>query len=184
MNDKNMPRWFKTIHKNGLKGYLSSGLVVVMLLMWGRLLLKEVPRVSTAEPTSSIQSDANAQDSLKTSGTKLEQVFLTEIPLSERDPFDFDPSPYNRTQLPVFQDVGLRHSNKSPDSDAVVVDLRRALARLNIQSIVSGNPPRVMIDGRVLKPGDSIEGFKIANINYANRTVDFEREGHTLRLKP
>lgn len=184
MNNKNIPRWLKTIHKNGLKGYLSSGLIVVMLLMWGRLLLKEVPRVSTAEPTGAVQSDTSATNGLKAGDTKPEQVFLTEIPLSERDPFDFDPSPYNRTELPVFQDVGLRQQNESPDSEAVVVDLRRALARLNIQSIVGGNPPRVMIDGRVLRPGDSIEGFQIVSINYSNRTVDFERAGHTLRLKP
>jgi len=167
----------------GLKGNACAALITVMLLMWGRLLLKEVPRVSSADPIP-IQQPTAPQPATELTEENQAVVDISGITPLSRDLFDFDPSPYNRTQLPDFPNEQLRPEPESPDSEADVALLRKQVNRLQLQSLMGGNPPVVMIDGRVLTTGDSVNGFQISAIDFSQGTVDFTQDGHTFRLKP
>ena len=82
----------------GLKGNACAALITVMLLMWGRLLLKEVPRVSSADPIP-IQQPTAPQPATELTEENQAVVDISGITPLSRDLFDFDPSPYNRCLL-------------------------------------------------------------------------------------
>ena len=172
--------------------YVATTLVALMMLMWGRLLLRQIPRTSVAAPSAGqIAKSENANEAggkgrseNSTRRSRMSVYVLNQRPSGLRDPFDFDDSPYRRTILPTFAPDPLRPDAEGPDSLAERGQLLAELERIAVQSIVSGTPPLVMIDGRVLSTGDEVEGFVISRISYAERIVEFRKSNLTFRVQP
>jgi hypothetical protein len=52
---------------------------------------------------------------------------------------------------------------------------------LRLQSVIQGASPAIVINGEVLRVGDSIEGFEIVSIN--DSSAKLTRDGLTFLLK-
>jgi hypothetical protein len=151
------------------------------MLLWGRLLLQGVPKTATAKPIAQsvvAETQAVVASDSKPAGA----VVRLAIPAGVgRDLFSVDPSPYNRTAMtPMVQVVRKSDPQVSDDSIRSAVIMQSA-GGLVLQSIVTGENPRVVINGVLLAPGQSIEGFTLVKVD--DRTVWLENQGIVIRLR-
>jgi hypothetical protein len=162
--------------------------VAVGLLLWGRLiLLEDVPKIATADdPVAPGQNDESAtplEGAASTSAAPLLPVLPSvEVSLSEDLPLDLFAFRHDRYKpLPQEDSVdpGVQSDGKPDDErKRELVDLARSL---RLQSVIQGSAPAIVINGEVLRVGDSIEGFEIVSFN--ERSAKMTREGLTFLLK-
>ncbi|QQE13278.1 hypothetical protein JD969_07420 [Planctomycetota bacterium] len=156
------------------------GLSVLGLLLWGRLLLKEVPHTATAKPSEALQVDASHEDAKM---DKHEVIKTVEVDLPNRinrNLFHFDNSRYRRT---VSSDNIGEKGKLGKDEDDVVIriaEVRIAASRLELSSVVTGDQSRAVINGIVVVPGEKIAGFELRKVY--ERTVVLARDGVLVRL--
>jgi hypothetical protein len=141
------------------------GLFAVAMLMWGRLLLERVPRTATAEPTLAVVSASPGETAAD--GTVIRPVIWVDPtdPL-HRDLFLLNPAEYVR--VAVAEDTTVRvakSDHESVDEIRVAEAVREAASRLTLQSIIQGARPRAMINGQLLAPGQTVEGFVVTRID-------------------
>lgn len=166
-----------------LKGSpFKSGAVAILLatglLLWGRLLLKEVPRTASAWQAASAVAEndtTNTRSNTRSDGG----VALAPPPPLTRDLFELDPSRYRRTQLEKESPTGEKLGELSPE-DSIREAVVSAARELTVHSVVEGEEPIVFINRKVLRAGDIIEGFTVLKIE--PRSVILEREGIRVRL--
>lgn len=161
------------------KAGLVLGLLAVGLLLWGRLLLKQVPRTATADPNQK-QSAVDASQKRSTI-TQTEKV--VELALSEnfgRDLFSFHPEGYTRlTDVPITES-GTDDSDVTAQKQARIEAVRIAARRLSLQSVVQGEQPRAFINGQLIAPGQTVEGFLLKQVT--DRYAVLEMNGVEIRL--
>ncbi|MCC6682728.1 MAG: hypothetical protein IT445_17645 [Phycisphaeraceae bacterium] len=164
------------------------GVIVLLLffglLLWGRLLLKDVPRTATADPKPKVAaapSDKSRPAAGKTS--RVEIVRIHSDRQLKRDLFLFDPNRYRRTIGTGETEnlLKLGNSDREPTDDLLgLTEMLNMARRLDLRSVVTGRMPRAVIDDRLLAPGDWIEGFELLEI--VDRYVLLERNGVVIRL--
>jgi hypothetical protein len=151
-------------------------LFAIGLLLWGRLLLKEPPRVATANPPvagASVVPQAPHDQ-------RLPIVRVQLRPDLERDLFEFVPDRYRPTAriAPVAEPAKSRVTPVDDAKDAR--NVVEAARRLDLQSVISGSEPHAMINDQMVKPGDGIEGFSVVAVE--QRSVILERDGIMIRI--
>ena len=155
-------------------------LSVLGLLLWGRLLLKEVPQTATAKPAESLQilDPDDAERQAHNIERKTVEVYLpNEI---NRNLFHFDNSRYRRT---VSSDNIGEKGKLGKDEDDVatrIAEVRIAASRLELNSVVTGDESRAVINGIVVVPGEKIAGFELRKVS--ERTVVLAKDGILVRL--
>jgi len=169
------------------KAGLVLSLLAMGLLLWGRLLLKEVPRVATADPEAEAQAasdggegsgdDADSQARVE----RTERVRIDPPRSLPRDLFVFDPNPYRRTGSPDSPSRPEKSDREADEQEIRVAAARDAAAGLILSSVMRGPRPRAVINGRVLAEGQSIEGFVVRQIG--QRHALLERDGLVVRLR-
>ncbi|MEM1027096.1 MAG: hypothetical protein AAGJ38_03345 [Planctomycetota bacterium] len=147
------------------------------LLLWGRLLLKDVPRTASADDPVAVASVVG-----KTRATQAETsntLKLAEPPPLARDLFGLDPTRYRRT--PDQEDQG-GEAKPTPygTEDTLQAAVVSAARQLRMTSFIEGEDPVVMINNRPLRRGDTIEGFTV--IGFQGRSVVVEKQGVKVRL--
>jgi len=160
-------------------------LAVFGLLLWGRLLLRDVPRTATAQPKSKVsaRSSDNAAIATPARPHKVEVVRINADRRVSRDLFRFDPNRYNRTLLSpdsgnLFESGNSGHE---PSDDLPGVgETLDAARRLELRSVVTGSSPRAVINNALVAPGERIEGFELLQV--VDRFVYLERNGIVIRL--
>lgn len=85
-------------------------LVVVIPLLWGRLMLKQVPRMAVATPATRVPADAPLGGWVKTAG-HLQAVYVDLPEKLNRDLFAVDLSLYQCVERPFLDGVQLEKSN-------------------------------------------------------------------------
>lgn len=178
--------WHKT--RKELHNPKKLGALVILLalglLLWGRLLLKQVPRTATAEPVPVQISDATADLMQIQTGSATADAFA-EMQLSQtltRDLFAVDRGQYR--QIENFHNTSAQQPKSGVDlSDEFLrsADVRNAAAKLTLQSVMMGEQPRAMINGRLLGLNEEFEGFTL--IEVSERHVLLESKGIIIRLK-
>ncbi len=152
------------------------GLVTLMMLMWGRLLLKQVPQTTVADDALvAVQP-----------GPRQAAEPVVEIDLSEElssDLFGFSANRYRRTADNENEGGESQFDATNPDEAERMESARQDAEQLRLQSIVSGPPPMVMIDGHVLREGDTIEGFTVTSIDAETWSVVLSRDGYLIRVR-
>lgn len=158
------------------------GLLCVAMLLWGRLLLKDVPRSAVADPSTSQASaagpDKKPAEATGTPQNRLADRRVVQVNLYEqvtRDPFAFDPTRFPRigdedqtaavrTKLveEPTDDEQQRQSHKA---------IELAARRLNLESTLLGAQSRAMINGQLLSVGESIQGFELIEVRSRQVTV-------------
>ena len=184
---KKLNRMWRQVTADKKKFGMLVTMMAVGLLLWGRLiLLEDVPKIATADdptaPTQAEQSpDGQAQQSMNTSPI-LPTLPSVEVALSEGLTLNLFAFRHNRYKpLPIEDSVGhgvQSTGNAADDRKRELVELARSL---RLQSVIQGNSPAIVINGEVLRVGDSIEGFEIVSFN--ERSVRLTRDGLTFLLK-
>ncbi len=161
---------------------VKTGVIALLLasglLLWGRLLLKEVPRTASADDPIGVRlsafGEAGKSESALSNALKLEEPG----PLA-RDLFGLDPNRYRRTaeQQEQASEAKLDHLGTEDTLRAAVVSAAR---QLRMTSVLEGEEPVVMINNRPLRRGDTIAGFTV--LAFEGRSVVLEKQGVKVRL--
>jgi len=160
------------------KASLVLGLMAIMLLMWGRLMLKQVPRTAVAEPAAQAAVAETIKPAVKSSWAP--PVVNVDLPNAfTRDLFAVDTSRYMRN---LKNEVApLAKSDPQPSDELLETTMvRKAAAGLALQTTMLGEKPRAMIDGQVLEVGQTIRGFTLKSVQA--RSVVMEMNGIEVHL--
>ncbi len=168
--------YVRELRRSPLKGGTIAVLLAVGLLLWGRLLLKEVPRTASAW-RASVAVDDGAFDL----GARPEKrpIELTDPGPPARDIFAIDPSHYRRTSS--WRDEADREkSGRWGTENGVQAAVVSAAGKLRLTSVIEGEDPVVIINNQLLRAGDTIEGFTVVRLE--RRAVILESQGVKVRL--
>jgi hypothetical protein len=155
------------------KASLMLGLVAVLLLMWGRLMLKQVPRQAVAEPAATAAVSVTRAWAPKV-------VEFTPPESWSRDLFVVDTGRYARNPKNEVKPVAKSDPQPSDELlESTVV--KKAAAGLTLQTtMLGGDKPRAMIDGQVIEQGQQIRGFTLKKVE--SRWVVLEMNGIEVEL--
>jgi len=165
------------------KAYMVSGLMAVMLLLWGRLILKEVPRTASASPaktTASVKKTAKATAVSQVVSLRRPAVYLDLPATPARDLFVMDRSLYPQSSSDEPQVVP-KSGAESADDTGVLEALTKSLRGLTLQTTVLGASPRAVINGKVVRPGEVVNGLTLSQVH--PRYVVLEKDGRRLKLE-
>lgn len=161
-------------------------MVAVGLLLWGRLiLLEDVPKIATADPNAT--SQGNAKDDAPApagavDGPVLPPLEKVSVQLSEDLPLNLFAFRHNRYKpLPDEESGGSDAQLTGSTDDERKQELVELARSLRLQSVIQGGSPAIVINGEVLRVGDSIEGFELVSFN--ERSAKLTRDGLTFLLK-
>lgn len=159
---------------------LMASLAAVMLLLWGRLLLKQVPRTAVADPAASTAAAQTANGSSSQSAAEFvmgPSVYVNLPSVVKRDLFQFDRSRFSKLE----PDPGTSVPEKSPADSSeeqkrkLIEDIRQWVDTLVYQGGIMGEKPQAMINNKIYKQGEKINGFTITKV--MPRQVVMERDG-------
>lgn len=162
--------------------------LAVGLLLWGRLiLLEKVPRHATADPGAqpapqATQASPQPVEDL-TAAPVLPPLEEVRVDLSDRLTLDLFAFRHNRYRLLPLEKTGDLDIQTDNQGDDVKVRLAALVRDLRLQSVIRGASPklsRIVINGKVLRVGDSIEGFEI--VSFDERSAKVTRGGLTFTL--
>ncbi len=161
------------------RGLLALGLIAVALLLWGRLILKNAPRTALADPKE-------GQVALQTLPTRQAAALTREVHLQlpkggKRDLFAMAEHRFARTEMSPESAQTAKSVGETSDSDVRTRAVQQAAMALRLQTTILGTPPRAMIDGQLLGPGETIKGFEIVEIQ--QREVVLQKDGIQVRLE-
>ncbi|MBL4702176.1 MAG: hypothetical protein JKX85_13060 [Phycisphaeraceae bacterium] len=182
-----MNLWFKQqkqlLLQDKKKLALIVGLFCVMLLLWGRLILKEVPRTAVANPAPSSAAAVSLTEStdavkriLLSSQKPVVPVKLPDI--SKRDLFALDLTDY---PTEAVETPKKRPVDRKPQGDKIENELKGMVGRIRLESTVLGSRPCAVINGQIVVVGQSIEGLILKEVQ--NRQVLLEYRGRMVRLR-
>lgn len=161
-------------------------MLAVGLLLWGRLiLLEDVPKIATADPNAPAQSgqapDTPGDEAVE-SAPVLPPLPSVEVALSEDLTLDLFTFRHNRYKpLPAEESAGNGEQLAGLTAEELKRELVELARSLRLQSVIQGNSPAIVINGEVLRVGDSIEGFELVSFN--ERSAKLNRDGLTFLLK-
>jgi len=153
------------------------GLAAVGMLLWGRLLLKQVPQSASADDKPAWLVEAEAEADSVQSPKRI--VSLVKPSLLERDPFRLDPNHYLRSLSEEDLVNGAKLEEGLTD-EAKRMAVVESAAELELQSITQGDVPAAFINGRLVRIGGSINGFVLLTCD--ERSAVLEKHGVRIRL--
>ena len=156
-----------------------SILCAVGLLMWGRLLLKEVPRSAVATLEEAVASDVTSESEKNITPINLRLVKVDVPQTLVRDLFTTDVSGYPRAEREEESKDQAKSASYPADESPRADVVKQARQELSLQSIIMGEKPYAMLNGQLLTTGQPILGFRIVEI--ADRYVVVEK--NTVRIK-
>jgi hypothetical protein len=148
-------------------------LVAVGLLLWGRLLwTQQVPRVVMAHPEEASGLAPGSEGSAPANAPAPRATVYVDLPTDlARDLFAAAEAPAPLTPEPDKSGPQVADDNQQTTPTA---------KGLVLQTTILGTPPRALINGRLLVPGDRINGFTLRRI--LRREVVLEMNGIEVRL--
>ncbi|MEX1016467.1 MAG: hypothetical protein WD534_09760 [Phycisphaeraceae bacterium] len=171
--------------KHDRKLAIMAGLLVVALLLWGRLLLQS-PLPQTATATANVAARAQPATPLPALevGPQARAVVQVDLPdYLTRDLFNF-PAEEHAWAVPKNVEPEANEEKSEPqrsDDQLRSATVRKAAEDLQLRSVMMGESPSAVINGRVLRPGQQIQGFTLLEVS--ERHVLLERHGVIVRLK-
>ena len=149
----------------------------VVLLLWGRLMLKQVPKTAMARPEPTARATVTVPDPVVVPQKSAQDrpVVHVELPTRlARDLFWLEVANRQDTQV-----------QKSPveQADEVTTEemVARAKALLELQSTIVGTRARALINGVLVSKGQKIQGFTLVEV--LDRKVVLEMNGIQVELE-
>jgi len=163
------------------------GLLAVGLLLWGRLLLKDVPKTATASPPVAASAPASGGASPARAGadqpedTRYAMTVVMDIPSElPRDVFAMNTAGYRRVKTVATQKYEPKAPPQTTDMAFRRAQVREAALDLRLEGVIVGEQPAVIINGQLFQQGQTVEGFVIEKIG--DRNVVLEMDGVLIRL--
>jgi hypothetical protein len=159
---------------------LMLALLCLGLLLWGRLLIKDVPRTAEADglAVASTVAVTPVTSTKEQTVRPLVEVSLTRQP--HRDPFEINEEGYEKVERPKVVVAAPKSEPKQADEPDIKSLVNKAAANLKLQSVMLGDKPRALINGELVSPGQRIDGFEVKQIR--NRQVTLEKSGIVIVL--
>lgn len=183
---KKMKRLWRQLTADKKKFGLMVTVMAVGLLLWGRLiLLEKVPRIATADPGAQAAAQALQTDpqSPATPTPGLSPLPEVRAELGDRLSLNLFAFRHDRYKLRPVTDSGQGDVQSGNDADDEQMRRRRLTeeaSALRLQSVIQGARPLIVINGQVLRVGDSIEGFEI--VSFTERSAKLTRDGLNFTL--
>ena len=186
---RKLNRMWRQVTADKKKFGILCTMMAVGLLLWGRLiLLEDVPKIATADPNAQQQNAAD-QNQPEGQATAEKAPVLPPLPvvqasLSEDltlNLFAFRHNRYKPLPSDESDGTGVQSSHTADDKEERKRELVEMARGLRLQSVIQGKSPAIVINGEVLRVGDSIEGFELVSFN--DRSAKVTREGLTFLLK-
>jgi hypothetical protein len=161
-----------------------AGMSVFGLLLWGRLLLKDPPRVATAEPGTPAAAEVSSTAASGTSSTTGSSVAVIQegpeirVTVPREGPRDLFRLP-QVAQSPEPDEAAPQSRPESTDTPRRI-RVRDLASGLRLQAVMLGREPRAVINGSTLREGQSVEGFRLLRVE--RRHVDLDMDGVVVRL--
>lgn len=182
---KKLYRFWRQVTADKKKFGLLVTTVAVGLLLWGRLILIEkVPRIATADPSA---LSAQALDEHAEGGegpmSLLKPLPEVRVDLSDRlsqDLFAFRHNQYKPLPEEIIDPRDVDHPSDVVDEQVRRRELEEMAKNFRLQSVIQGAVPIVVINGKVLRVGETIEGFEVTALG--TRSARVTREGLTFIL--
>lgn len=180
-----MKQQYNVLMQDKKKVALMAGLACVMLLLWGRLILKQVPRtaVATPAPSATSASASPATDALRRKVIAIDKpiVEVALPPVSKRDLFALDLTDYPVEEAPVERTNEDSIKNATP---VIAADeqLKAMVGRFQLQSTVLGARPCAVINGQIVQVGQTIEGLILKEVKNRQVILDFNGQLVSLRM--
>ncbi len=179
-------RWRHLAQTEGKRLWIVAALLVVGVLLWGRLIiLEKIPRTGYAEP----EAGGTASGEEETGKAMLPPAIQTvELPsLIQREAFTY--TDQFHTGLGISNDVTVADVTESaPEADEVVQLLptleevsQEAQTKLRLESVLLGESPLAIVNGRVCRVGSRLDGFTVIAIGSDSITVS--RHGFEIELR-
>lgn len=136
---------------------------LIGLLMWGRLLLKKVPRTAVANPDAVATVKLN--DALFGEYGKPMRVVYLEFPaVSDRNLFQLDDSGYERLKGEQVEVAPQKIEPQITDVE-IRMELQAQLSSLKLQTTLMSQQPQALINSKLFGLGGKpIQGFVISKI--------------------
>jgi len=149
-------------------------LLVVAVVLWLRMSFSQSPQ-SVSASSGDVTATASAARPAPQTLLIDEHVAVELTDTLERDLFAMNASfftPINHGD----SEEGEEKSGPEPSDDMTrSLSVRTEAAELELDTTMTGAKPRAMINGVLLKPGDTVEGFKLLRI--LHRKVVVEKDG-------
>lgn len=149
--------------------------LVLAMLLWGRLLLKNIPRTAVARPDTVAATRPAPAPQPPPAPIRLD--WPTTL---NRDPFTLPWSTASSSLRENFPSQPAKSASVQADNTERTGPRPRSMAPLRLETTILGPVPRAVIDGRLVAPGDRIQGWTVREIH--PRHVTLEKDGQTLRL--
>ncbi len=154
------------------------GLGLVGAVVWGPMIVPSGPRRAAGQSAQSSRSASAAGQGHSTPSAKGQAAIdvVWPAPLG-RDPFAFDAAPYKRK--PTKQPAVTVDETPEPEPEPTIdsQDVRDTLA---LEGTILGVHPRALINGKLYKLGQIVEGFEIKGIG--DRRVTVHKNGVDVKL--
>lgn len=184
---KKLNRAWRQVTADKKKFGILVTMVMVGLLLWGRLiLLEDVPKIATADdpntPAQAGETPADPANLSNEAAPVLPPLPSVTVALSEDLTLNLFAFRHNRYKpLPAEESEGNGSQLAGSTAEERKQELVELARSLRLQSVVQGESPAIVINGEVLRVGDSIEGFEIVSINKSSAKLT--RDGLTFLLK-
>ena len=155
------------------------GLIAVGMLLWGRLLLKQVPQTASADDKPAWLAEVEAEVQGQVIGPRGAALVLTIPVAPSRDPFLLDSNRYKRALLDDNLINGAKLDEELTD-DAKRERVVEEAHQLRLQSITMGDVPAAFINGRLIRINGSIDGFELLTCD--ERSAVLVKHGIKVRL--
>ncbi len=154
-----------------------AALLGVALLMWGRLLLKDVPRSVVADPKE--KESSIAQFVLP----KRAVVYVDLPDQAARDPFAMDPAAFGQVEKPKTV-IATPNSVPEKSEEEKRAAVESALKGLKLRSTILGAQPHALINDRILTlGGEPVPSFTITKITERSVTLEHAETKYEFELK-
>lgn len=177
MNEDMQRLWIR-MTSDRRKFSIMCGLAVVGLLLWARLLLlNDVPRTGLADPIGSASTattpTSETNEAKKQDRPSIESapvVYLDASTRLARNFFKVPEAMFPQTeQAAPVHDTAPKSQTDTPE-DSVEAERQRVgaieaeAAKLRLGSLILGAAPAAVINGRVVREGGHIDGFRLERV--------------------
>jgi len=174
----------QAIRRDPKRFSLLGGLLVIMLFLWGRMLFSG-PASATAIRRSVVAITDSPQPTVRVAASNPVLDWLAQPKKAvQRNLFAVNLDYFSRAgdkTKPVDPDPGQAVPDDADHEQQILLEnLRQQSAKLKLESTMMGSTPRAMVNGVLVREGDTVEGFVVVKIQSQQITV--EQDGVTLQV--
>jgi hypothetical protein len=173
-------KFLEDVKRDKKRAALLGVLVLVAGIVIARQFLSQTPQPASAASVSQAYQPRPAVQADATGAPKVAKPFVRVDKKISRDIFAPNTDYFPVEAAPVPQKI-VTSAPTTQEATSVETMVRNLAQSLQLQSTMLGDQPTAIINGRVLKAGDSLKQFKVVSIS--TDQVVLERNGIEVTLE-